>query len=332
MKNKQVILTAKGDYTKYLVQTTEIEAPKKGEVQIKILASGFAWADVMMRFGMYPAMPKFPFVQGYDIVGEIIKVGEGVSENYKGKRVAAFLQWGGHSQYINLPTEKLIEISSSLDPYQVECLPLNYITAYQVLTRAAKVKKNDTILVHGAAGGVGTAILQLAKVMGIKVYGTASTAKQNTIRENGGYAIDYKTEDFEKIIKEKEPNGIDAVFDIGGKGTYNKSGPLLKKKGAHILYGLIDTGNKMAFLVHIIKLNFKNIFTSKTGKFYSVKGLYDKSFDEYKSDFLQLVKLLENKEINPIVAKVISLDEVSVTHKEFEAHQFIGKVIVDPWK
>ena len=290
-------------------------------------------ADVMMRFGMYPAMPKFPFVQGYDIVGEVVEIGEGISTDYKGKRVAAFLQWGGHSQYINLSTEKLIEVSSSLDPYQVECLPLNYITAYQVLTRGAKVKENDTILVHGAAGGVGTAILQLTKVMNIKVYGTASTAKQNIIRENGGFAIDYKTEDFEKIIKEKEPNGIDAVFDIGGKDTYSKSGRLLKSKGAHIMYGLIDMSNKMAFLVHIIKLNLKNIFTSKTGKFYSVKSLYDKSFDEYKSDFLQLVKLLENKKINPIVAKVISeLDEVSATHKEFEAHQFIGKVIVDPWK
>ncbi len=332
MKNKQVLLTAKGDYTKYQVQTTNIEAPKKGAVQIKILASGFSWADVMMRFDMYPAMPKFPFVQGYDIVGEVIEMGEGVSEDYQGKRVAALLQWGGHSQYINLSTEKLIEIPSSLNPYQVECLPLNYITAYQVLTRSAKVKENNTILVHGAAGGVGTAILQLAKVMNIKAYGTASTTKQDIIRENGGFAIDYKTEDFEKIIKEKEPNGIDAVFDIGGKDTYNKSGRLLKSKGAHIMYGLIDMGSKMGFLVHIIKLNFKNIFTSQTGKFYSVKGQYDKSFDEYKSDFLQLVKLLEGKKINPIVAKVISLDEVSNTHKEFEAHKFIGKVIVDPWK
>ncbi len=332
MENKQVILTAKGDYTKYQVNTTEIEAPKKGEVQIKVLASGFAWADVMMRFGMYPAMPKFPFVQGYDIVGEVIGVGEGISEYYQGKRVVAFLQWGGQCQYINLPPERLIEIPSSLDPYQVECLPLNYITAYQVLTRAAKVKENDTILVHGAAGGVGTAILQLARVMKIKVYGTASTAKQDIIRENGGFAIDYKTEDFAKIIKQKELNGIDAVFDIGGKGTYNNSAPLLKKKGAHILYGLIDISNKMAFLVHIVKLNFKNIFTSQTGKFYSVKGLYDKSFDEYKSDLLYLVKLLENKEINPVIAKVISLDEVSNAHKEFEAHKFVGKVIVDPWK
>lgn len=330
IKNTQIVLTKKGDCSVYQTVETELTALKDDEVRIKVLRSGIAWADVMMRIGYYPGKPKFPFVQGYDLIGEIIEIGKNVSEKWLHKRVASLVQWGGYSKYINLPTANLIEVPSNIDLSKAACLLLNYVTAYQLLHRESNVKDDGVILVHGAAGGVGSALLQLARLKNIKVYGTASKAKHNILAENNAYAIDYKTENFEKIIRSKEPEGIDAFYDFNGGNTFDKSFNLLHNKGFGVVYNMMEANSTLDFMLYFTKFFFKNKFTSKQVKFYSIIKDYEKHFNFYKEDLQTLFTLLETEQINPIIAKEITLDEVPKTHCDFEKNKFVGKIIVIP--
>lgn len=329
MKNKQIITTSIGDSSVMKMIETEITAPLKNQVQIEITHTGFAWADVIMRrTNMYPNRPKLPLVQGYDVIGEIISVGEGVSKNNLGKKIAAIIQWGGFSQYINLDFEKVIEIPDALNEEKCEALILNYVTAYQVMFRFALVAKGDVILVHGAGGGVGSAILQLAKLRGIKAYGTASKAKAKTVRDNGGIFIDYQTQNFKKEIEKLEPNGISAFFDFNGGEIFNRSFKLLKPKGIAIVYNIQEAKSMIDAGKLMLKFGIKNIVTSKKVVFYSIMNLYKKNPSLFKNDLIELFMLLKEGKINPVISEVITLDQIPEKHNDFENNMFTGKVVV----
>lgn len=328
MHNKQVLTTELGDYSVMKIVETVLDLPKLNEVQIKILYTGIAWADVVMRHGAYPKQPKMPFVQGYDIVGEVVNVGENVDKTWIGKKIVAIIQWGGYSQFINVPLKRIIEIPFQLDLAKVECLLLNYVAAYQALHRYAKVKKGNVILVHGAAGGVGTALLQLAAIAKVKVYGTASLPKKNIVIENGAIYIDYKNEDFRVVVENKELNGIDAFFDFNGGKIFDNSFKLLKKSGKGLVFNIQEAKSTFQAGKYILKFITKSIFTSKKIHFYSIMGDYKKHPEHYVEDLGQLFDLLRENKINPVIAKVITLDDIPMAHKDFEENKFTGKLVV----
>src|SRR5262249_37572656 len=166
------------------------------EVRLKMLAAGVSFADVSMREGIHPEARRPPFTPGWDVVGTVDVLGEGVEAVPLGATVAAMPIVGGDAEYLCLPATNLARCPPSLDPAESVCLILNYVTAYQMLHRSAQAKPGESALIHSAAGGVGTALLQLARLHGIQTYGTASPAKLKTIESLGGHALDYQHPDF----------------------------------------------------------------------------------------------------------------------------------------
>src|SRR5262245_921551 len=195
----------------------ELPNPRPGEVRIKILAAGVSFADVSMREGIHPEARRPPFTPGWDVVGTVEALGEGVEAVQVGTTVAAMPIVGGYADFICLPVAELVRVPPQLDPAEAVCLVLNYVTAYQMLHRSAQARPGETALVHSAAGGVGTALLQLARLHGVKTFGTASASKLRVVESFGGQAIDYRQGDFLKLIRSSTEGGVDVVFDgIGG--------------------------------------------------------------------------------------------------------------------
>ena len=190
MRQRQVLLTGVGGPEVLEVVERDAPEPGRGEVRVRVLAAGVAFADVLMRHGKYPGAPKIPFTPGYDLVGEVEKLGEGVGGVTVGQRVAALTQVGSYAQRVVVAAEELVPVPDGVDPAEAVALVLNYVTAYQMLHRVAEVRPGERILVHGAAGGVGTALLDLGRLGGLEAYGTASAAKHDAVRRFRATPID----------------------------------------------------------------------------------------------------------------------------------------------
>src|SRR6266700_5667447 len=208
---KSVVISRIGGPEVLQLVDRDLPDPKSGEVRVKVLTTGVAYADVLMRYGLYYGVPPLPYAPGYDIVGVIENVGSDVSRFKIGDTVAALTVTGGYSQFIVLPETELVSVPLGLDPAEAVSLVLNYTTAYQMLHRIAKVQKGSRVLIHGAAGGVGTAALELGRLAGLEMYGTASHGKHEMVRALGGKPIDYKNEDFVSVVRQATGEGVDVV-------------------------------------------------------------------------------------------------------------------------
>jgi NADPH2:quinone reductase len=221
-KHRRVVVTRHGDPDVLQVVEEDLPEPRAGEVQVKVLAAGVSAYDLMFRrSGSLPGTPRVPFTLGADVVGVASKLGEEVSTIELGQRVAGATfsldGLGGYTEFICLPASELVPVPQGLDPAEAVCLVANYLTAHQVLHRTAKIRSGECILVHGAAGGVGTALLELGKLAGLEMYGTASKHNHELVSALGATPIDYRTEDFVKRIRDLTGDGVDVVFDpIGG--------------------------------------------------------------------------------------------------------------------
>jgi len=214
MKYKNVVVTRKGGPEVLQVVENNLRLPAANEVRIKVLATGVGRTDINYRYGLSPFAPRVTFVPGYEVMGVVDAIGKGVTRVAVGDRVAALIGHGGYTEVIYLSQEHLVPVPSSLDPADVVTVVLNYVSAYQMLHRVAKVKAGDKMLVNGASGGMGTALLELGKLAGLKMYGTASQSKRDVFAQFGATPIDYHTEDFVDVIRQAEPGGLDFVFAV----------------------------------------------------------------------------------------------------------------------
>src|SRR5512143_837675 len=196
IKYKSVVATGRGSTDVLKIVENDLRAPAAGEARIKILAVGVCQDDIAARVGNRPFLSKLPFTPGYDIVGDVEAIGDGVTGVAVGDRVAALTVYGGYAEYIYLSPDQLVHVPAALDPVAVAPLILNYLVAYQVLHRYAKVKAGDKVLIIGASGGVGTAFLQLGQLAQLKMYGLASRRKHGALAELGAIPVDYHTLDF----------------------------------------------------------------------------------------------------------------------------------------
>src|SRR5262252_811672 len=167
MRHTRISVTHYGGPDELRVVEEECPEPKRGEVRVRVLAAGVALPDVMMREGIHPETPRLPFTPGWDLVGAVDRLGAGVSGIEPGQIVAALPIHGAYAEFICLPPRELVPVPSGLDPAEGVSLVLNYITAYQMLHRSARVKPGQRVLIHGASGGVGTALLQLGRLGGL---------------------------------------------------------------------------------------------------------------------------------------------------------------------
>ncbi|MGB7844144.1 MAG: medium chain dehydrogenase/reductase family protein [Candidatus Acidiferrum sp.] len=332
-KNAKVIITGLGGPEVLKWVEEELPVPGPGQVRVKVLAAGVAFADVLMRRGLYPRVPPFPFAPGYDILGDIDTVGEGVTELRVGQRVAALTMTGGYSRYTVVPVAQLVPVPDGLDPAEAVSLILNYVTAYQMLHRVAQLRPGQMLLVHSAAGGVGTAALQLGKIAGLTMFGTASKPKHALVSALGAIPIDYRTENFVDRIRQLASQGLDCVLDpIGGKQWW-ASYSCLRRGGSLLCFGAqaaVSKGKLTAGLGFALLGLMKIIPDGKKALWYNVKNLHDARPQWFREDLSKLFEFLSARQIQPVIAARLPLREASRANEMLEKSQVSGKLVLLP--
>ena len=321
-----------------LLQTRMLNSPAAGQVVVKMEASGIAFAEQSMRRGRYYEQPKFPFVPGYDLVGRVVATGPGVDSALLGKRVAAMTKIGGWASHTLLSAADLLPVPEAIDPLEAETLIVNGITAWQMLHAKARIKRGQTILVHGANGGVGTILTQLAINAGVRVIGTASPRHHETLKAQGVLPIDYNDIDLAGSVLKLAPGGVDAVFDHLGGPSFARSFGLLAKGGVLVCYAIAsalnETGNiLMPFLKVLVQLAWWNIMPNGCkAHFYNIwDGKGSESFrGQLREDFAQLTTLLASGVLKPRIAARFPLAQITDAMKLAESRTAYGKVVLVP--
>jgi NADPH2:quinone reductase len=299
----------------------------------------------MAREGVHPETPPVPFTPGWDLVGVVDRLGPGATGVEPGQVVAALPIHGAYAEFICLPQRELVPVPSGLDAAEAVSLVLNYITAYQMLHRSARVRSGQRALIHGAAGGVGTALLQLGRLAGLELFGTCSSRNATAVAALGGIPIDYQHQDFMAEIRRLTGEGVDAVFDpIGGSHLW-QSRKALRPGGRVVGYGLRSSmrgeglassrpGRRERFRgTAVFALFIAGGWILPGGKRivpYSIQTLKRLKPDQFRQDLVTLLALLERKQVNPIIAQRLPLAEARRAHEQLEKGGVTGKIVLLP--
>jgi len=344
MRHKRVVITHYGGPEVITVVEDDIPTPKAGEVRVRVLAAGVSLPDVLAREGVHPETPRVPYTPGWDLVGTVDQLGEGVTGFEMGQTVAAMPIHGCYAQYVCVLQRKLVPVPAGLDPAEAVAVVLNYITAYQMLHRSAKARPGQSMLIHGASGGVGTAMLQLAKLAGVEMYGTCSAQGAAVVGELGGIPIDYKNADFVKEIHRLTGDGVDAVFDgIGGDNLW-RSRDALREGGRVVTYGFQSKmrGGRMASPSqgrHPIRESaelgwfiLRNWFKPGRKRMvpYSIQWLMRFKPAWFRHDLLTLLDLLKQGKIKPLIAHRLPLEAARRAHEMLGEGGVLGKIVLLP--
>ena len=332
---KSVVITRLGGPEVLQLVDREMPNPGPGEVLVRVLATGVAYADVLMRTGLYLGVPKLPYPPGYDVVGVVGSAGSGVSRVKAGDTVAALTVTGGYSQYVALAESELVAVPPGVDPAEAVCLVLNYTTAYQMLHRVGKVQKGSRVLIHGAAGGVGTAVLELGRIAGLEMWGTASPGKHDLIRSLGGTPINYKSEDFVAVVRNTTGDGVDLALDPVGWSHFWRSFRALRKGGKLIGYGVSAAMNhrasKLIGLGSFAILGMLPMTSlSRSAEWFNVTSFKKKHGNWFREDIAVLMQLLADKKIRPVVAERFPLRDAAKAHRLLDSAAVTGKIVLLP--
>ena len=345
MRQIRIVVTRYGGPEVITVTEQECPTPMSGEVRVKVLAAGVSLPDVLAREGIHPETPRVPYTPGWDLVGVVERIGGKGSRLELGQTVAAMPISGCYAQYVCLPERACIPVPAGLDPAEAVAIVLNYVTAYQMLTRSAKVKPGQRVLIHGASGGVGTALLQLGRLLGVDMYGTCSAQAAEVVRALGATPIDYRDSDFVREIRRLTHDGVDAVFDgIGGDNLW-RSREALREGGRVVVYGFQAKlrGGRMAPGArggrHPIRESatlgcyiLRNWFQPgrKSMVPYSIQWLMRLKPGWFRHDLLTLFDLLQQRKIAPLIAQRLPLDQARHAHELLGRGGVIGKIVLVP--
>ncbi len=344
MRHTRIIVTCYGGPEALRVVEEECPEPKAGEVRVSVLAAGVSMPDIMAREGIHPETPKVPFTPGWDLVGVVERLGMGVAGFEPGQVVAAMPIHGAYAGFICLPQRELVPVPSGLDAAEAVSLVLNYVTAFQMMHRAAKVRPGQRVLIHGASGGVGTALLQLGRLAGLELYGTCSARGASAVSDLGGVPIDYQQQDFVKEIHRLTSEGVDAIFDpIGGAHLWH-SRQALRAGGRVVGYGNTTSlrGNLTSGRpgrrnrLHGIPIYALYIVGGwllpgrKRVVPYSIQTLKRLRPALFRQDLMTLLGLLQQKKIKPIIAKTFPLAEARQAQELLGKGGVIGKIVLTP--
>jgi NADPH:quinone reductase-like Zn-dependent oxidoreductase len=345
MRHKRVIVTHYGGPDALRVVEEECPEPKHGEVRVRVMAAGISLPDIMAREGVHPETPPVPFTPGWDLVGVVDRLGDGVAGIGAGQTVAAMPISGAYAEFVCLRQRELVPVPSGLDAVEAVSLVLNYITAYQMLHRSAKVKPGQRVLIHGAAGGVGSALLQLGRLSGLEMYGTCSSRGAPAVADLGGIPIDYMLQDFVKEIHRLTNSGVDVVFDpIGGAHIWH-SRKALHPGGRVVAYGTTTTlrGEGLAsgrpgrrnrlHGIPIFGLYIAGGLLLPGRKLvvpYSIQWLKRLKPPIFRQDLIALLDLLQKQKIKPLIAHRFPLAEARQAQELLGKGGVIGKIVLVP--
>lgn len=321
-------------------RTRELAEPEKGQVVLRMDATGVSFAEQQMRLGTYFDQPPFPFVPGYDLVGTVTEVGPDVDTGLVGRRFAAITKVGAWASHLLIDAADLMPVPDDVDAAAAETVVVNGVTAWQMLHRTAKVRAGGTIVVLGANGGVGSTLVQLARHAGLKVIGTASERHHEYVRELGATPVDYRDPDMYARIKELAPDGVDAVFDHVGGAAVEQSWRLLRKGGTLVSYGsAASKGDKGNSQLPVLKLfgqlaAWNNLPNGKSAHFYNLwagkrrcRASWQRRMSE---DLTQVLQLVADGTVVPQIAARIPLADAAAALTLAESRTVAGKVIIVP--
>ncbi|WP_250005752.1 medium chain dehydrogenase/reductase family protein [Actinoplanes sp. M2I2] len=337
MEATEVVLPGIVEPGGLLIRTRELPPAAPGQALVVVEASGVSFAEQAMRRGRYPGQPKFPFVPGYDVVGVVHSVGDGVDNALVGRRVAAMTKTGGWATHILLPAGDLVAVPDGLDPGDAETLVVNGVTAWQMLHRTARVRPGQTILLHGANGGVGITLAQLARLDGIRVIGTANPRHHDALRALGVLPLDHADPHLAERIRELAPNGVDAAFDNLGGEHLRRAWRLLAPGGALVSYSIAahQSGPMVPeFVLTLARLGLWNILPNgKRASFYDLwSGRRDLAAFQQRTreDLTTVLSLLAEGRITAHVAARVPLARIAEAMTLAETRSVPGKVVVVP--
>lgn len=328
----EIVMPREGGPEVLKVERHNLHGVKPGQAMVRVEAAGVSFAEVQMLKGRYFNQPKFPVVPGYDLVGTVEEVGEGIEKGLLGKRVAALTETGAWAERVVISAEELAMVPEGVEPADAVAAVTNGVTAWQMLHRAAKVRRGQTVVVHGASGGVGTLLVQLARLAGAEVIGTASASKHEMVRALGAVPIDYKSEDVPKRVREISPDGVNAVFDhVGGPGLVD-SWRMLRRGGMLVSYGSASTlggvGHRLRPYLPVFGriLLWNALPNGKRATFYYVKR-WPKFFQQ---DLSTVLSLLAEGKIEARVARQLPLERASEALGLLASGKVSGKVVLVP--
>ncbi|MFH4968084.1 medium chain dehydrogenase/reductase family protein [Gaetbulibacter sp. M240] len=304
--------------------------PNEGEVRVKVLATSINFTDTLIRRGIYPDVKaKPPITPGYDMVGIVDKLGFGVTDFTEGQKVAELTVIGAYSEYLILPAKQLVHVPENVNAVEAVSMILSYVTAYQMLTRSANIKEGNKILIHGAGGAVGSALLQIGSLFNLKMFGTASADQHDILRESGCHPINYKSEDFVQVIRDLEPNGLDAVFDPFGGDHFKRSIKTLNNKGKLVAFGAYNAKTQMDLIKSFLRVQIWNLTPwMPSTSFYSIGSWHKKRHGWFESDLKKLFVLLSEKKLKPLISKTIKIEEAKEAHELIEKGGLKGKLVI----
>lgn len=326
----EIVMPREGGPEVLETRRRDLAAPEAGQVIVRVEAAGVAFSEVQMLKGRYFGQPKFPFVPGYDLVGEVEEVGESVDDGLIGARVAALTGTGSWADRVTLDASGVTPVPASLDSADAVAAVTNGVTAWQMLHRAAGIRPGQTVLVHGASGGVGTLLVQLARLAGAEVIGTASARKHDYVRSLGAAPVDYRG-DVPSRVRQISPEGVDAVFDhVGGPGLVD-SYRMLRRGGTLVTYGsasTLDTSTGhwiqpyLPIFARVLRWNATP--DGKKATFYYVKR-WPKFFRE---DLSTVLSLLSRGEIEAHATTRMPLERAAEALEFLASGRASGKVVL----
>lgn len=311
-----------------------------GQVRIRVQAAGINFADLLMRLGLYPGAPKPPFTPGLEASGTIEAVGPGVPARRIGERVLAMMNTGGYAETVVVRTEQAIAIPPEMSFEEAAALPVNYLTAYHALIYMARLRAGERLLIHAAAGGVGLAAIELAKMVGAEIFGTASAAKHDFLHSRGvAHAIDYRTQDFAAEVERLTAGrGVDVVLDAVGGESFRKSYRVLAAAGRLIVFGLSEAvhgpGRSLLSLFSLLRTpRFNPMEMMRKNR--AVIGVHIGTLGRDNpalllSELTELFRLYGEGRIKPYVGKTFPLAEAAAAHRFVHNRRNIGKVLLLP--
>jgi NADPH:quinone reductase-like Zn-dependent oxidoreductase len=325
---RAVVLAGKGGLDRLAVQELPLVEPRPGELRIRVRATGAGATDLIMRTGYYPFRPPFPFSPGYEVVGDIDAIGDGVSGFSVGQRVCALTVHGGQAEYLVREAEHFVPVPDGLDDAEVVALILNYVTAYQMIHRVAEVKAGHSVLVTGANGGVGTAALELLRAIDARAIGAAGKSHFELVRALGGEPIESRAAPLAAQVRALVPNGADATLDGLGGASTRDCVDATRKGGVVVAYGFVTVKTTPAAMRGLLSLFVGARLAGRRGTFYGITAVYRKDKRSFLEDLPKLFELLRARTIQPRIAARLGLLDGRRAQEMLEAGGVQGKIVL----
>ena len=324
-----------------VLQVVEVDDPRPGpgEVRVRVLASGVSFTDAQLRAGTYLGGPKPPFTPGYELVGIVDELGPGCSRVRVGDRIGALTVWGANAERVCVPEAYAVDVPEALDPAEVVSLVFPYMTAYQLLHRTAQAKPGESVLVHGAAGRVGAAILELGALARLRLYGTAAGRDRAAVERLGAVAIDYQNEDFLARVRGLTGDGVDIALDGIGGPLSLRSVRALRPGGRLVVFGRYATiaqGRKnwpgvIAWYAATGSVALWGWLSPRRKVLsYRIQKLRIHHQDWFRADFFALLEMLRRGQIHPVVAERLPISDVRRAHELLGSTAAKGKIVLVP--